>query len=113
MMNYSDVPLKLAAYLGVVFAAIGLIAAIVVLIMKLVNPAMQAGWPSMMCTMLFLFGILFMIIGILGEYIGRVLFTVNRSPQYVIRDVVTKENGKKVVLPRPANSDRQAEKRQA
>ena len=57
MMNYSDVPLKFAAYLGAVFAAIGLIAAVIVLIMKLVNPSMQAGWPSMMCTMLFLFGI--------------------------------------------------------
>ena len=74
--------------------------------MKLVNPSMQAGWPSMMCTMLFLFGILFMIIGILGEYIGRVLFTVNRSPQYVIRDVVTKENGKEVILPKRKKAEK-------
>ncbi len=99
MINYSDVPLKFAAYLGAVFAAVGLIAAVIVLIMKLINPAMQAGWPSMMCAMLFLFGILFLIIGILGEYIGRVLFTVNRSPQYVIRDVITEKNADTLRLP--------------
>ncbi len=99
MINYSDVPLKFATYLGALFAAVGVIAAVIVLIMKIVNPAMQAGWPSMMCTILFLFGIAFMIMGVLGEYIGRVLFTVNRSPQYVIRDVITQENSDMIKMP--------------
>ena len=92
-INYSTVPLRLATYLGVVFALIGVIAAIVVLIMKLTNPAMQAGWPSLMCAMLFLFGIVFLILGILGEYVGKVLFAINRTPQFVVRDVVRKKSG--------------------
>ncbi len=91
MINYSEVPLRLASYLGVLFACIGFVAAVVVLIMKLINPAMQAGWPSLMCTLLILFGITFIILGILGEYIGRILSAQNKSPQYVIRDIVGKE----------------------
>ena len=87
-MNYSTVPLHLATYVGVIFAIIGVIGAIVVIISKLVNPAMQSGWPSLMCVMLFLFGIVFLILGIIGDYIGKILFALNRTPQYVIRDVV-------------------------
>ena len=91
MINYSDIPLKLASLLGALFAGIGFVAGLIVLIMKLVNPSMQAGWPSIMCTLLLLFGVTFIILGIMGEYIGRVLFTVNSSPQYVVRDVIKKD----------------------
>ncbi len=91
MINYSELPLRLASFLGAIFAGIGFVAGLIVLIMKLVNPAMQAGWPSIMCTLLLLFGVTFIILGIMGEYIGRVLFTVNSSPQYVVRDVIKKD----------------------
>ncbi len=91
MINYSELPLRLASFLGTIFAGIGFVAGLIVLIMKLVNPAMQAGWPSIMCTLLLLFGVTFIILGIMGEYIGRVLFTVNSSPQYVVRDVIKKD----------------------
>lgn len=93
MINYSELPLRLATVLGVFFAAIGFVGVLVVLIAKLINPAMQAGWPSLMCTLLLLFGVTFMILGVLGEYIGRIVFTVNHSPQYVVRDVVGKSAG--------------------
>ncbi len=107
MLNYSDLPLKLATFLGAVFAIVGFAAAIVVLIAKIINPSMQAGWPSIMCTLLILFGITFIILGILGEYIGRTLFAVNKAPQYVIRDVVGRrapkvnDRGKYTSLSRP------------
>ena len=91
MINYSELPLRLASFLGAIFAGIGFVAGLIVLIMKLINPAMQAGWPSIMCTLLLLFGVTFIILGIMGEYIGRVLFTVNSSPQYVVRDVIKKD----------------------
>ncbi len=91
MINYSELPLRLASFLGTIFAGIGFVGGLIVLIMKLVNPAMQAGWPSIMCTLLLLFGVTFIILGIMGEYIGRVLFTVNSSPQYVVRDVIKKD----------------------
>ncbi len=91
MINYSEFPLRLSSFLGAIFAGIGFVAGLIVLIMKLVNPSMQAGWPSIMCTLLLLFGVTFIILGIMGEYIGRVLFTVNSSPQYVVRDVIRKD----------------------
>ena len=44
----------------------------------------DAGWTSMMALMLFLFGVLMIMMGLVGEYVGRVFISMNRSPQYVI-----------------------------
>ena len=49
---------------------------------------MAAGWPSLMSVMLFLFGVVFLILGIIGEYIGRITLTQNNTPTYVIRETV-------------------------
>ena len=58
-------------------------------IRKLLNPAVAIGWSSLMCAMLVLFGICFLMLGIVGEYLGKLMLNVNKTPQYVIRD---KEN---------------------
>ena len=87
-MNYSIRPLRFATYLGAVCSALGIISAIVVIIRKLLHPSMAAGWPSLMSVMLFLFGVVFLILGIIGEYIGRITLTQNNTPTYVIRETV-------------------------
>ena len=88
VINFSDVPLKLAVYIGVFFCVCGLLALLGILIFRLTHPAAQTGWPVLLGVMLFLAGILFMLVGILGIYLGKVMFTVNKSPSYVIRDAV-------------------------
>lgn len=86
-MNYSTIPLRLATVFGVLFSMAGFIAALVVLIHKLVDPSVAVGWSSLMCAMLILFGIVFLMLGILGEYVGKLILTSSKTPQYVIRDI--------------------------
>ena len=90
-MNYSTIPLRLSTVFGVLFSMAGFIAALVVLIHKLVDPSVAVGWSSLMCAMLILFGIVFLMLGILGEYVGKLILTSSKTPQYVIRDIVNEE----------------------
>ena len=90
-MNYSTIPLRLATVFGVLFSMAGFIAALVVLIHKLVDPSVAVGWSSLMCAMLILFGIVFLMLGILGEYVGKLILTSSKTPQYVIRDIVNEK----------------------
>ena len=85
-INYSIKPLHFATYLGVLFSLIGLVAALVVFINKMLHPSVAVGWSSIMCAMLILFGMLFLMLGILGEYIGRLVMGMNETPQYVVRE---------------------------
>lgn len=89
---FSEKPLRLASILGVLFAAIGFIFCIVVVIKRLLNPDMPMGYSSIMAVMLFMFGVVFLMLGLLGEYIGRMYICINNSPQFAIRSV---KNGKK------------------
>ena len=90
-MNYSALPLRIATILGVLFSGCGLVSALVLLIQKLLDPDIVMGWSSIMCAMLIFFGILFLIVGIMGEYIGKIILNVNKMPQYVIRDTANIE----------------------
>ncbi len=85
-MNYSVAPLRIATFLGAVLSIVGIVSAIVVFIRRLLNPDMAVGWASTICIILILFGFLFLIIGILGEYMGKVVLTTNNTPQYVVRE---------------------------
>ncbi len=92
IMGFSVVPLRMAAWLGGIFAVIGLIGAFAVLIKKLLVPTMALGWPSMMVAICFFSGINLMVLGLVGEYVGRMFLGLNRDPQYVVREVL---DGKK------------------
>ena len=94
-MNYSMLPLRVATYLGVICAVAGIVGAIIVFINKLITPGMAVGWSSLMCAMLLLFGIAFLILGIVGEYVGKTLMTSSRTPQFVIRDALNADRAQK------------------
>ena len=85
---FSIKPLRLASYLGWGVAGFGFLFAFLIIIQKLLNPDMQAGWASTIAVMMSLGGVIIALIGILGEYIGRIYLSINRCPQYVIRNVI-------------------------
>lgn len=85
-LNFTVIPLRVATFFGTLFSAAGFIGAVVVLIRKLVNPSVAIGWSSLMCAMLVLFGITFLILGIVGEYLGKLMLNINKTPQYVVRE---------------------------
>ena len=86
---FSVKPLRVASVLGVVIAIIGFIAGLVIIIRKLfITPDMQLGYPSLIVTFLFIGGIIMAMLGMLGEYVGRIYISINNAPQYVIREIV-------------------------
>ena len=85
-LNFTVIPLRAATFFGMIFSAAGFIGAIVVLIRKLLNLTIAIGWSSLMCAMLVLFGICFLMLGIIGEYIGKLILNINKTPQYVVRE---------------------------
>ena len=86
-MDYSTIPLKLSSILGCVFSIIGFLMTIVLIVRKLLDPTIQTGWSSLMCLMLIVAGMLFLMLGIIGDYIGKIITTSTNKPLYVIRDV--------------------------
>ena len=90
---FSIKPLRFANYLGWLTAVIGFVFALVTIIRKLCNPDMQAGWSSTIAVMLVLGGVIIALIGVVGEYIGRIYLSINRQPQYVVRSVIDRREG--------------------
>ena len=93
-MDYSLTPLRISTVLGTVISVVGFISALVIIIRKLLDPTIQVGWTSLISLMLILFGILFLMIGVIGEYVGKIILNVNRMPQYVIRETCNIEPAK-------------------
>lgn len=91
---FSVKPLRIATYTGVVVAILGLLYAVYAIINKIVNPAAPLGWTSMIIILLVLGGMILAVLGLIGEYIGRIYISLNNSPQYVIREKITKNNRK-------------------
>ena len=85
---FSVKPLRLATYIGVLCAILGLGSGIYIVVQKIMMPEMLMGYASIMSTMLFLGGMIMLILGLIGEYIGRIYICINQSPQYVIREKV-------------------------
>ena len=91
---FSVKPLRIATYTGVLVAILGLLYAVYAIINKIVNPAAPLGWTSMIIILLVLGGMILAVLGLIGEYIGRIYISLNNSPQYVIREKITKNNRK-------------------
>ncbi len=85
---FSVKPLRISTILGAVCAIIGFLFGILTIINKIIHPEIQAGYSSTMAILLFIGGMIMMMLGMIGEYIGRIYICINNSPQYVIRDKI-------------------------
>jgi undecaprenyl-phosphate 4-deoxy-4-formamido-L-arabinose transferase len=83
---FSVTPLRIATVFGVFCAVVGFAYGLYLFIRRLVDPNMVMGFSSIMCTILFVGGMLMIMLGLVGEYIGRIYICLNNSPQYVIRE---------------------------
>ncbi|MGL4484734.1 MAG: glycosyltransferase family 2 protein [Anaerovoracaceae bacterium] len=89
--NFSMVPLRTASVFGIICAFAGFIGGIYVIIRKLLFPELLAGWASTFSLLLFIGGMLMMVMGLMGEYIGRMYMTISNKPQYIISQIVNGE----------------------
>jgi undecaprenyl-phosphate 4-deoxy-4-formamido-L-arabinose transferase len=85
-VNFSVMPLRLSTLTGFALSLIGAVGSLVVITEALFF-APPAGWASLMAAVLLLSGVQLLILGIVGEYLGRLYLTANRKPQSVVKSV--------------------------
>lgn len=88
---FSVKPLRLATAIGCTCSVVGFIYGIYTIVKKFINPDVPLGFSSMMAAIVFLGGMTMVMLGLVGEYIGRMYISMNNSPQYVIRETVNEE----------------------
>ncbi len=93
--SFSVMPLRIAAYGGVFVAILWFMYAVYTIIAKIIDPNRVIGWSSIIAILLILGGFILIVLGMVGEYIGRIYISLNNSPQYVIRTVLNYEKDEK------------------
>lgn len=91
--SFSVAPLRLASILGIVISSIAFIYLTIVIVKTLLYGDPVAGYPSMISVILFMGGIQLVVLGIIGEYVGRIFYEAKRRPDYLISEY----NGEKVL----------------
>jgi glycosyltransferase involved in cell wall biosynthesis len=86
LTSFSNTPLKIATYTGFVVSMISFVVLIYTLYVKYFKGSAIQGWTSTMLAILFIGGVQLVCIGIIGEYLGRVLDNVRNRPQYIVKD---------------------------
>lgn len=86
--SFSVKPLRIATGMGAFVALAGFVYGLVIIIQKFVLPDRVLGYSSMMAAILFLGGMVMLMLGLIGEYVGRIYICMNNYPQYVIKEIV-------------------------
>lgn len=88
LVNFSVLPLRIATLMGLVLAAAGFVALAVVLSWWWRGTGPAFGWGSLMGAFLVFSGVQMVMLGVIGEYLGRMFITVNQRPQALVREVI-------------------------
>jgi glycosyltransferase involved in cell wall biosynthesis len=88
LTSASTMPLRIWSYIGLVIAFLSLLYAIYVVVKTVVFGSDVAGYPSLIVAILFFGGLQLISLGVLGEYVGRILIETKRRPLYVIRSKI-------------------------
>lgn len=86
--SFSLVPLRMGVVLGLLTSGLAFVGLLQAIYAKVVAGTAVPGWAQAVSITTFLFGVLFILIGLLGEYVGRILIEVRRRPRYLVRDRV-------------------------
>jgi len=86
ILSFSNIPLKLATFLGFFTSAIAFIGILYALFTRLFTDNYEPGWTMLMLSVLLIGGIILIVLGIIGGYIGRIYGEIKKRPLYIIRD---------------------------
>ena len=89
--SFSVKPLRIATYSGALIALLGFVYALVAVIRYFTVHLAPQGWTTTTVLLLIIGGFVLLMLGLVGEYVGRVFMCVNATPQYVEREVVKQE----------------------
>ncbi|WP_246521869.1 glycosyltransferase family 2 protein [Neoroseomonas terrae] len=85
--NFSVLPLRLAIFAGVGMGILGLVAALWTIVEAMLGET-PSGWASLMTVTLLIAGVQFLVLGVMGEYVGRAFMSANGKPQGVVREII-------------------------
>ena len=88
IFSFSYKPLKLATFTGMIISVFSFIYLIIVLIQKFVKNDVASGWASSMAVSLFFNGVMLIVLGIMGEYVGRIYEEVKARPLYIVGELI-------------------------
>lgn len=83
---FSNLPLRLATYMGFLVSFVSFLVIIYTLYQKYINNNVVQGWSSLMVSILFIGGVQLICLGIIGEYLGRIMDNVKQRPLYIVRE---------------------------
>jgi undecaprenyl-phosphate 4-deoxy-4-formamido-L-arabinose transferase len=86
-LNFSVIPLRAATLFGLGFGVLGAVGAVITVFEAIFSHKPPQGWASLMVAVLVLAGVQLVLVGLIGEYLGRMFLAVNRKPQYLVREV--------------------------
>ena len=86
LRSFSNTPLQISSYLGMILTIVSFIAIIVEVIRALVFGDPVAGWPSLVCIITFIGGIELFCMGIMGQYIAKTYMEVKHRPHYIVKE---------------------------
>ena len=94
-VNFSVMPLRVSSALGIALSVVGLFLTLWITLEKFFVPDIPMGFPSLFVAVMIFSGVQLVILGVMGEYVGRLLLSVNSTAQYTIREIhVGKQNFK-------------------
>ncbi|HCM91439.1 MAG TPA: glycosyltransferase, partial [Lachnospiraceae bacterium] len=89
---FSIKPLRAASFIGFFFALLGFVSLIILVISKLSGVNIKLGWTSTVSLIMFFDGMILIVLGLIGEYIGRIYLCINMTPQYVVREYMVNDS---------------------
>lgn len=96
IVNFSQVPLSVASWSGILFTLLSLIMIVFICVRKLIFGDPVAGWASLTCIIMFIGGIQLFCMGIMGQYLSKMYLEVKQRPHYIVRETNGKDNIKKI-----------------
>lgn len=90
--SFSVKPLRVATYAGCLCAILGFLYLLFIIANFFLVHSAPLGWSSTVAILLILGGLILLVLGMIGEYVGRIYMCINATPQYVIREIVRDKN---------------------
>lgn len=84
IINFSQVPLAIASFMGLLFTFIAFVVIIFVMVRKFIWGDPVSGWPSLVCIITFIGGIQLFCMGIIGQYLSKTYVEVKKRPHYIV-----------------------------
>ncbi len=93
--NFSFLPLRISFFLGLFISSLGFGYAIYTFVNKLYDPSLPTGWASLIILISVFSGVQLILLGVIGEFLGKVLMSINQFPQYSVKEYFSSRERKK------------------